>query len=52
MAFVSWQLGLAAIAGPVAAAELALAALALWRFKVNATWLVLAGAIVGLTFYR
>ena len=52
MTFVTWQLGLAAITGPVAAVELAIAVLALWRFKVNASWLVLGGAMAGLVFYR
>lgn len=48
MAAVTWQLGYAAIIDPLTIG-LALAALiALFRFKVNSFWLVLAGAIAGI----
>jgi chromate transporter len=48
MAAVTWQLGYAAIVDPLTIG-LAMAALAaLFRFKVNSFWLVLAGAIAGL----
>ncbi len=50
MAWVSWHLGRAALVDvPTVALALAGAGLLL-RFKVNSVWLVLGGAIAGLTF--
>jgi chromate transporter len=48
MAVVTWQLGTAAIVGPVTLALALLSAFLLIRFKVNSAWLVLGGAIAGL----
>jgi len=48
MAAVTWVLGRDAIVNPLTAAIAIAAALLLIRFRVNSTWLVLAGAIVGL----
>src|SRR5215218_6869737 len=48
MAAVTWVLGRDAIVDPLTAAIAIAAALLLIRFQVNSTWLVLAGAIVGL----
>ena len=48
MAAVTWVLGRDAIVDPLTAAIAIAAALLLIRFRVNSTWLVLAGAIVGL----
>lgn len=48
MAAVTWQLGRASLVDPLTAL-MALAALGLLlRFKINSTWLILAGALVGL----
>jgi chromate transporter len=47
MAAVTWQLGRASITDPITI-FIALAALALlMRFRVNSTWLILGGAVVG-----
>jgi chromate transporter len=48
MAAVALQLGRVAITGPLGAALAAGAALALWRTRVNPSWLVLAGGAAGL----
>lgn len=48
MAGVSYQLGRAAIVDPLTAAIFVLALVAVFRFKVNAAWLVLAGGAIGL----
>jgi chromate transporter len=48
MAAVTWVLGRDAIVDPLTAAIAIAAALLLIRFRVNSTWLVLAGAIIGL----
>ena len=50
MAGVTWQLGRAAIIGPVTALISALALLLLLRFKVNPAWLVLGGGAAGLLY--
>jgi len=47
MVVVTWQLGRAALVDVTTIALAALSALALIRFKINSTWLILAGAIVG-----
>ena len=48
MAAVTWLLGRDAIVDPVTAAIAIAAAVLLIRFRVNSSWLVLAGATVGL----
>ncbi len=48
MAAVTAQLGRASLIDPLTIALALLAALFLFRFKVNSTWLVLGGAVVGL----
>jgi chromate transporter len=48
MAAVTAQLGRASLTDPLTIALALLAALSLFRFKVNSTWLVLGGAVVGL----
>jgi chromate transporter len=47
MAVVTWQLGRAAVVDWLTAALAVLAALLLLRFRVNAVWLVLGGAVAG-----
>jgi chromate transporter len=47
MAVVTWQLGRAAVVDWLTAALAVLAALLLLRFRVNAVWLVLGGAVTG-----
>lgn len=48
MAAVTWQLGRASIIDPFTIALGLVAALLLFRFKINTTWLVLGGAAAGL----
>ena len=48
MAAVTWELGRAAVVDWLTAALGLLAALLLFRFKVNSAWLVLGGGLVGL----
>ena len=48
MAAVTWLLGRDAIVDPLTGIVAIAAAVLLIRFRVNSTWLVLAGAIVGL----
>jgi chromate transporter len=48
MVAVTWQLGIRTFTGPLPVAIGALAAVALLRYQVNATWLVAGGAVVGL----
>jgi len=48
MAAVAWQLSRAAIIDPLTAAISLAALVALVRFKVNSTWLIIAGALTGL----
>lgn len=50
MAAVTVQLGLAALIDPITIGIAILAAIALIRFKVNSTWLILAGALIGLLY--
>ncbi len=47
MVVVTWQLGRAALVDATTIALAALSAFALIRFKINSTWLILFGAIVG-----
>ena len=48
MAAVTWQLGLAALIDWLTVIVAIVSAIAVFRFRVNSAWLVLAGAIVGL----
>ena len=48
MAAVTWQLGLAALIDWLTVSVAIVSAIAVFRFRVNSAWLVLAGAIVGL----
>jgi chromate transporter len=50
MAVVTWQLGRTAIHDWITAALAVMSAVVLFAFKVNATWLVVVGALVGLLF--
>lgn len=52
MAFVTWQLARAAVVDSLTVALGAVAALLLFRWRVNSAWLVLGGAIVGLLIRR
>jgi chromate transporter len=47
MALVTWQLGRAALTDLRALAVAGAAAIALLRFRVNATWVIAAGAVAG-----
>jgi chromate transporter len=47
MIVVTWQLGRAALVDVTTVALAFLSLIALIRFKINSTWLILAGAIVG-----
>ena len=48
MAAVSWQLGRASLTGPISIAIAVAAFVLLVRFKVNSTWLIIGGALIGL----
>ena len=48
MAVVTWQLGRAALVDWPTVTLAAISAALLIRFKLNATWLVIAGAVMGL----
>jgi len=48
MAAVTWQLGRSSIIDPFTIALGLVAALLLFRFKINTAWLVLGGAAAGL----
>jgi chromate transporter len=48
MAAVTWQLGLASLVDPLTIVVALAAFSLLLRFKVNSTWLILAGALIGL----
>jgi len=48
MAVVTWQLGRAAVPDVLTAALAMLAAVLLLRYRVNSSWLVLAGAVIGI----
>ncbi|CAN1211021.1 chromate transporter [Tumidithrix helvetica PCC 7403] len=47
MAIVTWDLGRAALVDGLTIAVALLSCLAVFRFKVNSTWLVLAGGFIG-----
>jgi chromate transporter len=48
MVFVTIVLGRDALTAPVAIGETLVSALILWRYKINPTWLIAAGAVIGL----
>lgn len=48
MAAVTWQLGSASLTDPLTIVIALVSLGLLFRFKVNSTWLILAGAIIGL----
>ena len=48
MTVVTWQLGRAALVGPLAIALAAFSGVLLLRFRANSAWLVLGGALMGL----
>jgi chromate transporter len=54
MAAVTWQLGRVSLTGPIPGLIALISFILLIRFKVNATWLVLGGGLVGLlsTLFR
>ena len=52
MAFVTWQLALAALVDAVTVAVAALSTLLLLRRRLNSVWLVLVGALLGLWLKR
>jgi chromate transporter len=52
MVVVTWYLGRVALVDASAIALAGLSLIALLRFKVNATWLILAGAVVGILVGR
>lgn len=52
MAVVTWQLGRTAIIDVVTIALAIVSAIVLWRFRINSAWLVLLGALAGLTAFR
>ncbi len=47
MAGVTWQMGVAAITDWLTALLAIVAAVVLFRYKVNSAWLVLAGGVIG-----
>jgi chromate transporter len=48
---VSWQLARTSIVDFVTATIALVSAIALIRFRINSTWLVLMGALAGLLFH-
>ena len=48
MAVVTLQLGVGTFRDPVSVLLAAASAFLLYRFKVNSTWLILGGAVIGL----
>jgi chromate transporter len=51
MAAVTWQLGVASLIDPLTILLALAAALLLFRYKVNSTWLVVGGALAGLAAF-
>ena len=47
MAAVCWHLGRAALVDPLTIALAATAAIAIFRYRVNSSWLILAAAVIG-----
>ena len=52
MVVVTWHLGRAAIVDVITGALALLSLIALIRFKINTTWLILAGAVLGMLAVR
>ena len=48
MAGVTWQLGRSALVDPLTVAIAVVSLVLLMRFKVNSTWLIAGGALIGL----
>jgi chromate transporter len=48
MAAVTWQLGRASVIDPITGLTAVLSLVLLIRFKINTTWLIAAGAVIGL----
>jgi chromate transporter len=48
MAAVTWQLGRASLTGPIAILITLISLGLLIRFKINSTWLIVSGAIIGI----
>jgi chromate transporter len=51
MAATTIELGRAALATPFALVIALLSALLLFRYKINTTWIILGGALLGLLAY-
>jgi chromate transporter len=51
MAAVTWQLGRASLIDLLTISLALISAVLLMRFKVNSTWLILGGALVGLAAF-
>jgi chromate transporter len=49
MAFVSWQLGRAALVDPLTIGIAVVSMLALVRFRTGSSWLIVLGAVLGWT---
>jgi chromate transporter len=52
MAAVSWQLGRASLIDPLTAVMALLSLVLLIPFKINSTWLIAGGAVLGLLCKR
>lgn len=52
MAAVSWQLGRASLIDPLTAVMALLSLVLLIPFKINSTWLIAGGAVLGLLYKR
>lgn len=52
MAVVTWQLGRTALVDVATIALAVTSAIVLWRFRVNSAWLVLGGALTGLSLFQ
>lgn len=48
MAAVTWQLGVASLIDPLTIVIAIVSIVLLFRYKVNATWLMIGGALIGL----
>ncbi len=48
MAAVTWQLGLASLVDPLTVIAAIVSTVLLFRYKLNSTWLILGGALLGL----
>jgi chromate transporter len=50
MGAVSWQLGVASLIDPLTIAIASASLFMLIRFKINSTWLIAGGGLLGLSF--